>query len=57
MFELGTVYIRSIVAIISICTMLCYLHDTESIQEALAAIVLIVYIDKKISGDINDERI
>ncbi len=54
MFELGTVYIRSIVAIVSICTMLCYLNDTESLQEALAAIVLIVYIDKKISGDINE---
>ena len=47
MFELGTVYVRSIVAIISICAMLCYLQDTESLQEALAAIVLIVYIDKK----------
>jgi hypothetical protein len=51
MFELGTVYIRSIVAVVSICAMFCYLHDTESLKEALAAIVLIVYIDKKISGN------
>ncbi len=54
MFQLGTVYVRSIVAIVSICAMFCYLQETESIKEALAAIVLIVYIDKKISGDINE---
>jgi len=54
MFELGKIYIRSIVAIISICGMLCYLQSTEYLTEALVAIIAIVYIDKDVSGDVNE---
>lgn len=47
--ELGKIYIRSVVGIISICTMVSYLGCTDSMPEILAAIVALVYIDKNIS--------
>jgi len=51
---IGTIYIRSLVGIAGIVTMMCYLNATESVPEALFAIGLVVYIDKKISGEAND---
>lgn len=48
---IGTIYIRSIIAITGICAMMCYLNTSDALTEAMAAIVAVVYIDKGISGD------
>jgi len=45
------IYIRSIIGIITIGGMMCYLQSTESLMEAIAGIVAIVYIDKSLSGN------
>jgi len=47
---IGTIYIRSLIGIIGIVTMMCYLNAVDSITEALLAIGVVVYIDNKISG-------
>lgn len=47
---LGTIYIRSIIAIAGICGMMCYLQTTEALTEAVAGIVAVVYIDRALSG-------
>ena len=48
---LGKVYLRSLAAIIGIVAMMIYLKAPDQIPEAMAAIIAVVYIDKKISGD------
>ena len=47
---IGIIYIRSVVAIVGICGMMSYLQATDSLTEAIAGIVAIVYIDKSVSG-------
>lgn len=47
---IGIIYIRSIAAIIGICGMMCYLKAIDSIPEAIAGIIMAVYIDKQVSG-------
>ena len=47
------IYIRSLVGIITIGAMMCYL-DAESITEAIAGIVAIVYIDRALSGYVDE---
>lgn len=51
---LGTIYIRSIIAIAGICGMMCYLQTTEALTEAIAGIVAVVYLDKMVSGSESD---
>jgi len=48
---LGKVYLRSLAAILAIAAMMMYLNAVEQIPQAMAAIIAVVYIDKKISGD------
>lgn len=47
---IGIIYLRSLVAITGICAMMIYLGAQETIPEALAAIVAVVYLDKTVSG-------
>ena len=46
------IYVRSIVGVAAIAGMMCYLGVTESLTEAIAGIVAVVYIDRSISGDV-----
>ena len=50
---IATIYIRSLIGIIGIVTMMCYLNAIESMTEALIAIGAVVYIDKQLSGDVD----
>ena len=49
----GTIYVRSLIGIIGIVTIMCYLDATESVTEALIAIGAVVYIDKQLSGGVD----
>lgn len=48
---IGIIYIRSLIAITGICAMMIYLGATDTLPEALAAIVASVYLDKGVSGN------
>lgn len=47
------IYIRSLVGIIAIGLMMCYLQS-DNVVEAIAGIVAIVYIDRDLSGDADE---
>ena len=49
----STIYVRGIVGILVIGGMMCYLQ-ADSITEAVAGIVTIVYIDRALSGSVNE---
>jgi len=49
--SIGKMYIRSIIAIVAIGIMMCYLQAADQIPEAMAAILGVVYIDRTLSKE------